>query len=169
MPKAPSKYNPYKNLDLAKFRRNLVVKNLYENSFIDSNELNKILNTKIELSKRKKIYLEDARYYVEDVRKKIVDRYGFDKVYKQGFSIKTPLDLSIQQIATEALRNGLIEYDKRKGWRGPIKNIKYSKSWNLNLKNLKVEQSIGWDIAIVKKINKFSVEIEISNYDLVNY
>ena len=166
LPKAPSKYNPYKNMELAKFRRDLVVKNLYENSFINKKELNKILNTKIELNKRKKIYLEDARYYVEDVRKTIVDKYGFDKVYKQGFNIKTPLDLNIQQFATESLRNGLIEYDKRKGWRGPIKNIKYSKSWNSKLKKLKLEKSIGWEIAIVKKINKFSVEIEISNHDL---
>ena len=171
LPKAPSKYNPYKNIELAKFRRDLVVKNLYENSFINKKELNEILNTKIELNKRKKIYLEDARYYVEDVRKTIVDKYGFDKVYKQGFNIKTPLDLNIQQIATESLRNGLMEYDKRKGWRGPIKNIKYNKSWNSKLKNLKIEKSIGWDIAIVKKINKFSAEIEISNHDLgkINY
>ncbi len=171
LPKAPSKYNPYKNIELAKFRRDLVVKNLYENSFINKKELNEILNTKIELNKRKKIYLEDARYYVEDVRKTIVDKYGFDKVYKQGFNIKTPLDLNIQQIATESLRNGLMEYDKRKGWRGPIKNIKYNKSWNSKLKNLKIEKSIGWDIAIVKKINKFSLEIEISNHDLgkINY
>ena len=166
LPKAPSKYNPYKNIELAKFRRDLVVKNLYENSFINKKELNNILNTKIELNKRKKIYLEDARYYVEDARKTIVDRYGFEKVYKQGFNIKTPLDLDIQKIATESLRKGLIEYDKRKGWRGPIKNIKYSKSWNLNLKKLQVEKSIGWDIAIVKKINKFSVTIENSNLEL---
>ena len=166
LPKAPSKYNPYKNMELAKFRRDLVVKNLYENSFINKKELNKILNTKIKLNKRKKIYLEDSRYYVEDVRKTIVDKYGFDKVYKQGFNIKTPLDLNIQRFATESLRNGLIEYDKRKGWRGPIKNIKYSKSWNSKIKKFELEKSIGWDIAIVKKINKFSVEIEISNHDL---
>ena len=55
LPKAPSKYNPYKNIELAKFRRDLVVKNLYENSFINKKELNDILNTKIELNKRKKI------------------------------------------------------------------------------------------------------------------
>ena len=69
LPKAPSKYNPFKNKELAKFRRNLVIKNLYDNSYIDKKSYNKLINTKIILSKKKKIYLEDANYYVEDVRK----------------------------------------------------------------------------------------------------
>ena len=78
LPKAPSRYNPFKNLELAKFRRNLVVKNLLDNSYIGKEEYNKILNSKIIL-KKEKIYLEDARYYVEDVRKSIVDKYGLIK------------------------------------------------------------------------------------------
>ena len=64
---------------------------------------------------------------MEDIRKSIVDQFGFDRVYKQGFNIKTPLNLNLQNIATGALREGLITYDKRKGWRGSLttkKNIK---------------------------------------------
>ncbi len=160
LPKAPSKYNPFKNLNLAKYRRNLVIKNLYDNSYITEKKYNELLNQKIVLNKRKKIFLEDSRYYVEDVRKNIVDKYGFDKVYKQGFTIKTPLNLEIQSVATRALREGLISYDKRKGWRGPLLNKKYSATWQNNLKKLYLEKSIGWNLAIVKKVNKFSLEIE---------
>ena len=160
LPKAPSKYNPYKNKDLAKFRRNLVIKNLFENSHIKKKEMEILLNSEIKLNKRKKIYLEDSRYYVEDVRKNIVEKYGFEKVYKQGFNIKTPIDLELQALATESLREGLIKYDKRKGWRGPLLNKKYNKLWNKNLKKYKLESSIKWDLAIVTKINKFSAEIE---------
>ena len=160
LPKAPSKYNPFKNLNLAKYRRNLVVKNIYDNLYISEKKYNELLNQKIVLNKRKKIFLEDARYYVEDVRKNIVDHYGFDKVYKQGFTIKTPLNLEIQSIATKALREGLISYDKRKGWRGPLLNKKYSTNWQDNLQKLYLEKSIGWNLAIVKKVNKFSLEIE---------
>ena len=94
LPKAPSKYNPYKNIKLAKFRRNLVLNNLFENGFIEKNQYFKLINTDIKLKKRKRIYLEDSRYYVEDVRKDVIERYGFDKVYKQGFNIKTPIELS---------------------------------------------------------------------------
>ena len=163
LPKAPSKYNPYKNIDLAKYRRNLVIKNLYENSYIDKITENQLLNRDILLNKRKRIYLEDARYYVEDVRKSIVEKYGFDKVYKQGFNIKTPLNLELQQIATQSLRKGLIEYDRRRGWRGAIKNISYSKNWREKLGDINLEKSIKWEIAIIKKLNKFSAEIETLN------
>ena len=45
------------------------------------------------------------------------------KVYNQGYNIKTPINLELQKIATQSLRNGLIAYDRRKGWRGPIKSI----------------------------------------------
>ena len=124
LPKAPSKYNPYKNIELAKFRRNLVLNNLFENGFINKIQHSKLIISDIKLQKRKRIYLEDARYYVEDVRKEVIDNYGFDKVYKQGFNIKTPLDLELQKTATYSLRNGLHEFDKRKGWRGPLSNKK---------------------------------------------
>ena len=104
--------------------------------------------------------LENSLYYVEDVRKDILDKFGYDKVYKEGLNIKTPLDLNLQTIATEALRDGLIAYDKRKGWRGPLDNKVYSEEWSKDLKKLKLEKVFNWDLAIVKNINKFSIEIE---------
>ncbi len=160
LPKAPSKYNPYKNIELAKFRRNLVLKNLHDNLYISKKELNDFNKSEIILKKRKRIYLEDSRYYVEEVRKYIVEKYGFDKVYKQGFNIKTPLNLEFQNYATKSLREGLVEFDQRKGWRGPLIQKKYTKNWTKNLEKFKLESSIGWELAIVKKINKFSLEIE---------
>ena len=126
LPKAPSRYNPYKNIKIAKFRRDLVLNNLLENNYINKEDHKKFANTKIILKKRKKIFLEDTRYYVEDIRKKIVYQFGYDNVYKQGFNIKTPLNLSLQNIATQTLREGLEDYDKRKGWRGSLTNIKIS-------------------------------------------
>ena len=160
LPKAPSKYNPYKNKKLAKFRRNLVVKNLLENSYIDKNYYNKIIDSEIELRKRKRIYFEDSRYFVEEVRKKVINNYGFDKVYKQGFNIKTPIDLNLQKIATEALRDGLQRYDRRRGWRGSLLNKKKNSNWREGLEKFHLEKSLNWELAIVKKIDKFEAIIE---------
>ena len=160
LPKAPSRYNPYKNKKLAKFRRDLVIKNLLDNNFINSAQYNSFIREEIKLKKRKKILLENSLYYVEDVRKNILDKFGYDKVYKEGLNIKTPLDLNLQTIATEALRDGLIAYDKRKGWRGPLENKVYSKEWSKDFKKFKLEKVLNWDLAIVKNINKFSIEIE---------
>ncbi len=163
LPKAPSRYNPYRDIKTAKFRRDLVLKNLADNGYIDSKKYFELKNKKISLSKSKKIFLEDAQYYIEDVRKNIIENFSYDKVYKQGFSINTPINLELQKIATKTLRKGLISYDKRKGWRGSITNKKYSKNWTENLDKFKLEKSINWNLAIVKKLNKFSVDIEIDN------
>ena len=160
LPKAPSKYNPYKNPELAKFRRNLVLKNMLDNGYLDKEEHKKLINKEIKLKKRKKIFLEDTRYYVEDIRKYVVDKFGFEKVYNQGLNIKTPLNLELQSIATMSLRKGLESYDKRKGWRGPLINKKNIDNWKKDLKKFELEKSIGWKLAIVKKINKFETHIE---------
>ena len=165
LPKAPSKYNPYRNVELAKFRRNLVLKNLYDNKFLDFEKYTILKNQKIELKKKKKIFLEDAQYYIEDVRKKTIDMFSYDRVYDQGLNINTPIDLNLQKIATKALRDGLISYDKRKGWRGALENKTYSKKWSEGLEKYFLENSIGWEIAIVKVVNQFSSDIETINDD----
>ncbi len=160
LPKAPSRYNPYRDIEVAKFRRNLVLKNLLDNNYITSEWYEKLKKREIILSKNKKIYLEDAQYFIEDVRKNVIENFTYDKVYKQGFNINTPINLEFQKIATNSLRDGLVSYDQRKGWRGPLTNKIYNSNWNKDLKKFYLEKSIGWSLAIVKKINKFSAEIE---------
>ncbi len=164
LPKAPSKYNPYRNIEVAKFRRDLVLKNLLENDFLDSKKYQKLKAEPIVLKKNKKIFLEDAQYYIEDVRKNLIELLTYEKVYKQGYNINTPINLEFQKIATQTLRDGLLAYDQRKGWRGPVGNVVYSKDWYQNLeKKYKLEKSIGWSLAIVKKVDQFNANIETEN------
>ena len=160
LPKAPSRYNPFKDAELAKFRRNLVLKNLYDNKYLNEKEFSNFIEKEINLKKRKSVYLENSNYYVEDIRKLIVEEYGFDKVYKQGFTINTPLNLYLQEEATKSLRNGLVEFDKKKGWRGALLNKKYKSGWSKDLKEYQLEESIGWKLSIIKKLNRFSAIIE---------
>ena len=168
LPKAPSRYNPYKNDKVAKFRRDLVLKNLLENKYINETIYKNLKDKKIILKKRKKIFLEDSRYYVEEVRKDIIDQLGYDKVYKEGLNIKTPLNLNLQEIASSVLRSGIESYDKRKGWRGPIKNISLSdKKWK-NLVENNLEKKIGWKIARITKVENSLIEIETENGEISN-
>ena len=167
LPKAPSKYNPYRNIELTKFRRNLVLQNLYQNGFIDLVNYENLKNKNIKLKKTKRVYLEDAQYYIEDVRKNIIERLSYEKVYKQGYNINTPINLNLQKIATDSLRNGLVAYDQRKGWRGPIININYDENWFKKIdKKYLLEKSINWKIAVVKKVKKFEATIE--TFDKLN-
>ena len=106
--------------------------------------------------------MEDTRYFVEDIRKKVIEEYGYDKIYKEGFNIKTPINLELQNLAVSSLRKGLLEYDQRKGWRGSLDNRK-NKDWHKNLDKFKLEKTIGWQIAIVKRIDKFETVIQTAD------
>ena len=113
---------------------------MLDNNYIDKKEYENLKNSKIKLKKREKVFLEDSRYYVEEIRKDTIKQLGYDKVYKEGLNIKTPLNLELQKLATISLREGIEKYDRRKGWRGPIQNINLSiKDWpsKIKLKNLK--------------------------------
>ena len=84
-------------------------------------------------------------------------------MYKQGFNINTPINLELQKIATKSLRDGLVAYDKRKGWNGALTNKNYSRNWYEGLEKYNLEKSIKWNLAIVKEVEKFTVKIETSD------
>jgi penicillin-binding protein 1A len=160
LPKAPSRYNPYRDISLAKFRRDLVMKNLLDNKFINFKEYKNYKGQSINLKKTKKVFLEDSQYYIEDVRKNVIEILSYEKVYNQGFNINTPINLTLQKDATNSLRKGLISYDKRKGWRGALANKTYKKNWYEGLEKYDLEKSINWNVAIVKTLDKFTANIE---------
>ena len=112
-----------------------------------------LLTNKYKWSHISKVYLEESRYYVEEIRKNTIKQLGYDKVYKEGLNIKTPLNLELQKLATISLREGIEKYDRRKGWRGPIQNINLSiKDWPSKIKLKKLEKTLNWKIARVTKI-----------------
>jgi len=160
LPKAPSKYNPYKSPAIAKIRRNFVLKNLLDNSYITEDEYKILVNKDIKVKKRKIKLFEEANYYSEEVRRIVNKKYGFSKLYEGGLSIKTPLNLKYQVEILKALREGLESYDKRHGWRGAIANKKGDKNWINDLSEYKIDKSLNWKIAKVVNVGDLSVEIE---------
>ena len=165
LPKAPSKYNPYKSLEIAKKRRNFVLKNLYENSYINNKTYKNLKNKEIITKKRKIKLLEEANFYSEEVRRIVSDTYGYDNLYKGGLSIRTPLNSNYQIEALKALREGLEEYDRRHGWRGSLANID-SKDWFKKIDNFIPDKSLNWELAKVIKVDKLVVKLEIKNKDI---
>ena len=64
-----------------------------------------------------------APYFIEEVRQFLERKYGPDTVREKGLRVYTSLNIKLQETAEEALKKGLREDDKRRGWRGPEKNI----------------------------------------------
>ena len=165
LPKAPSKYNPYKSKKIAKIRRNIVLKNLFENSYIKKGEYENLAKKEIKLKKRKIKLLEEANFYSEEVRRIVSDTYGYNDLYKGGLSIRTPLNSRYQIEALNALRKGLEDYDKRHGWRGPIKNMP-QQDWEKDILSYIPDRSLNWKLAKVIGVKKLITQIEISNKEI---
>ena len=161
LPKAPSKYNPYKYPKIAKFRRDLVLKNLEENNFISKKELDEIKKSKIKLKKRKIEIVNEANSYTEEVRRSVNENYGFEKLYSQGLSIRTPLNINYQIQAIKSLRKGVEDYDRRHGWRGPITNKINDKNWARKLEKFKLDPTLNWLFAEVIEINNSQIKFKI--------
>jgi len=165
LPKAPSKYNPYKSIEIAKKRRNFVLKNLYENSYINNFEYENLRKKKIKTQKRQIKLFEEANFYSEEVRRIISSKYGYDNLYKGGLSIRTPLTSNYQIEALKSLRNGLEEYDKRHGWRGAIINLK-KENWEESVEKFIPDKSLNWELAKVIDVNNLLIKIKTKNKEI---
>ena len=169
LPKAPSKYNPYKYPEVAKFRRNLVLKNLEENNFITKKDLLKLKDLKVTLKKRKIEIVNEANSYTEEVRRTVKSIYGFEKLYSQGLSISTPLKIDYQIQALKSLRKGIEDYDRRRGWRGPITNKINNKNWEKKIDQYKLDPTLNWELAEIISLNNNEIKFKTIKKSNKNY
>ncbi len=169
LPKAPSKYNPYKYPKIAKFRRNLVLQNLYDNGFITKKKLETLKETKLDLKKRRIEIVNEANSYTEEVRKTVKRIYGFKKLYSQGLSISTPLNINYQIQALKSLRKGIEDFDRRKGWRGPIANKLKNKNWEKKILQYKLDPTLNWNIAEIISISENEIKFKTIDKNKKNF
>ncbi len=164
LPKAPSKYNPKTNYKRVLERRNWVINQMYKNGYLTSNEKNKLQGKEIVLKKPSGLDGTSAPYFAEEVRRKMLKKFGFDALYQGGLSIRTTLNPTLQKYADDALFDGLESLDKRQGWRGVIDNINLKTIRNDELKKILSEFQIGLPqnriIAVVKKIKSNKIFLE---------
>ncbi len=124
LPKAPSNYNPFRYPERAIERRNWVIDRMVENGFVTKEEGEKAKAEPLGVQVRKsgpRIFASE--FFAEEVRREILDRFGEDKLYGGGLSVRTTLDPKLQRIARKTLVDGLVAYDHRHGWRGVVKNV----------------------------------------------
>ena len=160
LPKAPSKYNPKTNYERVLDRRNWVLNQMYKNGYLT---VTKKINYKREIVLTKSSGLDDtsAPYFAEEVRRKMLNEFGFDALYEGGLSIRTTLNPELQKYADEALFNGLENLDKRQGWRGPLDYVNYEKVSNNELNKILNKHQVGLPQnrigSIVKKIKNNNI------------
>ncbi|HEX8383473.1 MAG TPA: transglycosylase domain-containing protein [Sphingomonas sp.] len=130
LPKAPETYGRARNADRAIARRNFVLSEMQRNGFITPAQRADAAARPLGLIASQTARLDPVGgYFVEEVRRQLVDRYGENSengpysVYAGGLWVRTSLDPRLQGYAQEALRDGLLRYDRGRGWSGPIKQL----------------------------------------------
>ncbi len=160
VPKAPSNYHPVRNQAAAKARRNWVLGRMAEDGVIARAEAHLAGAGAVTMIRRDKGPLVQAAYFNEEVRRFLYDRYGEDGLYEGGLSVRTTLDPRLQDIARRQLRAGLIAYDRRHGWRGPLASTELTPNWPRVLEEFKAPPGRGvWRKAIVLDIQDESAEV----------
>lgn len=166
LPKAPNTYSPYRNPDLAKSRKELVLHRMVEAGFITEEEAQTAIGKT--LNYRRQAIEPIASYFVEDIRQHLVERYGESLVYKGGLQIYTTLNIGVQKLAEESLQQGLRQVDKRQGWRGPLAHVEMTKDFvppeeYPELQNPHAAKIHGLYRGLVTKVTKQSADILIGN------
>ena len=119
MPKAPSRYSPLVNRDLAIKRRNIVLKQMLETGIINETEYNNALNETLNLSKKNKNSLK-APYFVEYIKDFLENIIGSSRLYKEGLTIYTTLSYELQKTAEDAIAKGISDLESRMKQQGII-------------------------------------------------
>ncbi len=117
LPKAPSRYNPVVNPERAEIRRNYVLGRMYALNYIDKAQYESALQDDVHAVVHGLALDLKAPYVAEMVRNEMVRRYG-EKTYTDGYQVYTTIDAPAQRGANTALRNALLAYDRRHGYRG---------------------------------------------------
>lgn len=117
LPKAPSAYNPVVNPKRAKLRQMYVLRRMHELKFISNSEYESAKIEVLQVKQSGQKFEIHAEYVAEMVRQVMAERYK-DDVYTHGYRVYTSIDSTQQASAYQALRQGLLDYDQRHGYRG---------------------------------------------------
>lgn len=159
--KAPNNYNPFRNVDRAVERRNYVIDRMLENGYIKQAEAAEAKALPLNVKPRASgTYLFAGEYFTEEVRRELINRYGDQALYDGGLSVRTSLDPSLQKQARDTLHRSLIEYDRVRGFRGPVKKIELGGDWGENLAKVEpLSDQPEWRLAVVLGSNAEGIDI----------
>ena len=163
LPKAPNRYNIVRAEKEAYARRDYVLGRMLEDGYISAAEMQQAKAEKLQLRHRGATESVQADFFAEEVRRNLLAAYGEKGLYEGGLTVSTTLDPFFQSVADKALRDGLIAYDLRHGWRGPYAKIPDMSLWEEEFARIAQRRPLsgppGWQLAVVSKVDAQSVQL----------
>jgi len=176
-PKAPYSYHPVKNYDAALERRNKVLREMFENGYIDQAEYDRARATTIRSVQNGdfpsfRAGLPPRDYFTDEIRRQLSRNFGEDEFFNGGLTIRATVDPDMQDIAAAALRKGLEDFDRSRGvWRPTgitltPEQLADEASWRAALDETIFPRDIaGWHMAVVLEIGDRDARIGIEGVE----
>ncbi|MFN3826193.1 MAG: penicillin-binding protein 1A [Micavibrio sp.] len=154
LPKGPNNYNPERHLQAATDRRNWVLGRMQVDGYITEEQAREAMARPLTVN-RSDTKTVDAPYFAEEVRRQLSQKYGEQSLYGGGLAVRTTVDPVMQETAKRALRNGLMAYDRRWGWRGPLETLPSLDNWQDTLAKYKKPEAMleSWVMAVVLDVS----------------
>jgi penicillin-binding protein 1A len=169
LPKAPNNYHPFRKKREATIRRDWIIDQMTEVGYITLAEAKAAKAKPLTVNIRPlgtQIYAAD--YFAEEVRRTLIANFGEDGLLGRadrtsagdgringGLSVRTTLDPNLQRMARKALIDGLVAFDREKGWRGPLQKIAIAGDWGASLGGIEVPGDLQpWRLGVVLQAQK---------------
>ncbi len=177
LPKSPSKRHPVRNYDQAIFWRNFVLKEMFQNGYIDEATYNTskekpLLTVQNGDYQSFRAKMPPRDYFTDEIRRQLSRDFGKDEFFEGGLAIRATMDPELQVEAARALRDRLEKYDREKGiWRGTGQVLAPEEmvdedTWRDALSALTIARDIaGWRVAVVLKLDAKNARIGIEGVD----
>lgn len=168
LPKAPSAYNPLRHPEAARERQVYVLSRMLEQGWISQDEYEEAKAAELEYSSMADPSWKVGSYYLEEVRRWLIDRFGEETVYTGGLNVYTAVDLKHQRAAEQAVREGLRASTKRRGWKGPIRSVNATSVDDfLEQQELPEQEALQdgtWVQAVVTGVDKQAAAVRFGNH-----
>lgn len=151
MPQAPGKFSPHLNPKKAKERQAYVLRRMFENKYITQAELTTALAENLKVHDNVDVNNKTSPYYVENLRRYLMERYGENALYQGGLSVTINGNATLMKRAGEVLKEGLRTIDKRSGYRGPMKKLKTTEEIEKEIADRRiwlVMRELGYDVLL---------------------
>lgn len=165
LPKAPNNYHPENNKAAAIARRDYVISRMEEEGFIDNEAYETAVLQPLKTVEQDNSDSVSAPYFAEEVRRELANKYGADILYGGGLAVHTSVNPILQSYAEDALRDGLMAYDKRHGWRGAMASFDDNGDLADKIKDFDQTGDIisDWDVAVVTETSPSSASLRLKS------
>lgn len=129
LPKAPNNYHPVRFPERAKARRDWVIERMAEDGVVTATEARAAIEAPLAVRGRRDVDMARSDWFAEEIRRWLAQQYGERALYEGGLSVRGTMDPRLQALGERVLRAGLVAYDRRHGWRGPLARIAPTEDW----------------------------------------